>query len=207
MRSLIALCALVISLRSEEFVRYDFALVKPFGGAIQMSQRKQTNLDRAKYDDSFLTFVKTYANAPIEHERLKAVTLAMMMLESGRGSSDLAKRFNNYGGLKFRQEMALRAQKVRYRASDGYDYYCKFASIEAFIDGFWAFLDRKPYDGWRKKAFNEKEFLAFIAPIYCPYNKNYAELVTSLLPEAQALLDKYKNDETRIAMTKTPKRF
>ncbi|MDR0665272.1 MAG: glucosaminidase domain-containing protein [Helicobacteraceae bacterium] len=207
MRNLVAIGALAILLRGEEIARFNLPLAKPFSGEAQTLQSKKDDFARVTYNDSFLTFVKTYANAPIEHERLKAVTLAMMMLESGRGSSDLAKKFNNYGGLKYRREMASLAQKIRYNASDGYDYYCEFDSVEAFIGGFWAFLDRKPYEGWRKKALSEEEFLAFIAPIYCPYNKNYATQVTSLIPEARALLDRYKSDNARFAMTKTLKNF
>jgi flagellum-specific peptidoglycan hydrolase FlgJ len=206
MRILIAALIAICSACGEEFVRLDLPLAKPFGSSVQTYKPNAANADRfarVNYDESFLRLAAAYADAPIEYERLKAVTLAMMILESGRGSSDLAKKFNNFGGLKYRHEMASRAQKIRYNASDGYDYYCEFESIEAFIDGFWAFLDRKPYEGWRKKAFSEKAFAQFIAPIYCPFNKEYASQIISLLPEARALLDRYKNDETRFAMTKT----
>ncbi|MDR2638341.1 MAG: glucosaminidase domain-containing protein [Helicobacteraceae bacterium] len=206
MRTLVAALLAICSIRGEEFVRLDLPAAKPFSSAVQTYQTPANRFPNANYDDAFLNLAAAYANAPIEHERLKAVTLAMMMLESGRGSSDLAKKFNNFGGLKYRQEMASLAQKIRYNASDGYDYYCEFDSIESFIDGFWAFLDRKPYEGWRKKAFSEKAFLEFIAPIYCPYNKSYASQVASLLPEARALLGRYKNDG-RFAMTKTLKSF
>jgi N-acetylmuramoyl-L-alanine amidase len=197
---------LIFSLRGEEFVRLDLPTSKPFGGTFNVSPsvtpREKTAARKINYDDSFIELAKVYSNASIEHERLKAVTLAMMMLESGRGSSDLAKKFNNFGGLKYRQEMSAFAQKIRYNASDGYDFYCEFTSIDSFISGFWAFLDRKPYAGWRKKAFSERAFLEFIAPIYCPFNKDYVAQVTSLLPEARALLSEHKDDGSRFAMTK-----
>jgi hypothetical protein len=198
MRSLFVALIAICSLCGEEFVRLDLPLPRPFGQSVQILTAQKA----LSYDAAFLELADAYADAPIEYERLKAVTLAMMILESGRGSSDLAKKFNNFGGLKYRNEMSSFAQKIRYRASDGYDYYCEFASIQAFIDGFWAFLDRKPYDGWRKKAFSEKAFVEFIAPIYCPYNKAYAAQVISLLPEARALLDRDKNAGARFAMNK-----
>ncbi|MDR1912251.1 MAG: glucosaminidase domain-containing protein [Helicobacteraceae bacterium] len=201
MRSVIATLFLVCSLCGEEFVRLDLPISKPFNGALRVPAPQKKIYQKIAYDASFLELAKAYADAPIEYERLKAVTLAMMMLESGRGSSDLAKKFNNFGGLKYRQEMVSIAQKIRYKASDGYDYYCEFGSINDFIVGFWAFLDRKPYEGWRKKAFSEKAFLEFIAPIYCPLNKEYVAQVTSLLPEARALLDQQKRESSRFAMT------
>ncbi len=114
-----------------------------------------------------------------------------MLLESGRGESDLARRHHNFGGLKYRPEMRPYASKVRYRASDGVDEYCKFDSPEAFLEGFWAFLDRSPYAGWRDHAHSARSFVAFIGPIYCPFNPEYADHVMRLLPEAQALLEQH----------------
>jgi len=61
--------------------------------------------------EHFEVMVREYANAPIEYPNLKAVTLAMMMLESGRGKSDLATRHWNFAGLKYRKEMSPHAAK------------------------------------------------------------------------------------------------
>ncbi|GHS89131.1 hypothetical protein FACS189487_08780 [Campylobacterota bacterium] len=207
MRCIFAIFVLISAMIGEEFVRLDLPLSKPFGLVKQPiaynvkpsytdKNRRNTSGSAKKMatDQSFVKLAKVYANSPIEFEKLKSVTLAMMMLESGRGSSDLAKKHNNFGGLKYRPEMANFAAKVRYNASDGYDYYCEFNSIEAFVEGFWIFLDRKPYTGWRKKAFNERAFLEFIAPIYCPYNKEYVTQVMKLLPEARMLLDQHSEN-------------
>jgi N-acetylmuramoyl-L-alanine amidase len=53
----------------------------------------------------FTELVKDYALAIIEFEHLKPVTLAQWMLESGRGSSNLAAKHLNFAGLKWREEM------------------------------------------------------------------------------------------------------
>jgi N-acetylmuramoyl-L-alanine amidase len=76
-----------------------------------------------------------YAGEKIRHPRLRAVTFAQWLLESGRGTSDLAKLHYNFGGLKWRPEMAGYATEIQYDASDGVDQYCKFATLGG-VDGF-----------------------------------------------------------------------
>jgi N-acetylmuramoyl-L-alanine amidase len=53
-----------------------------------------------------------YKGEEIRHPQLRAVTLAQWMLESGRATSDLAKLHYNFGGLKWRSEMAGHATKI-----------------------------------------------------------------------------------------------
>lgn len=131
--------------------------------------------------------VTVYKGEDIRHPQLRAVTLAQWMLESGRAKSRLARDFYNFGGIKWRPEMAAYATKARYEAHDGEDYYCKFATLESFINGYWAFLNRSPYSGWESHVASAEEFINFIGPIYTPTRK-YAEKVLKLLPEAEALL-------------------
>jgi N-acetylmuramoyl-L-alanine amidase len=128
-----------------------------------------------------------YQGEEVRHPQLRAVTLAQWMLESGRGTSKLAKEHYNFGGLKWRREMAAFATKVRYEAHDGADDYCKFATMENFIRGYWAFLDRAPYTGWEEHVETGEDFIRFIGPVYTP-SKNYADRVLALVPEAEALL-------------------
>nr|AHZ45666.1 N-acetylmuramoyl-L-alanine amidase [uncultured bacterium] len=128
-----------------------------------------------------------YRGRNISHPQLRGVTLAQWMLESGRATSELATQHLNFGGLKWRSEMTPHATKVRYKAHDGEDDYCKFASVEAFIDGYWAFLARAPYKGWEERAGTPQEFIRFIGPIYTP-SAGYADKVLALLAEAEGLL-------------------
>jgi hypothetical protein len=83
--------------------------------------------------------VTIYRGEEIRYPQLRAVTLAQWMLESGRARSDLAKLHYNFGGIKWRREMAPHATKIEYEASDGVDDYCKFATIENFSPGIGRF--------------------------------------------------------------------
>lgn len=129
-----------------------------------------------------------YAGQAIRHPQLKAVTLAQWMLESGRASSALATLHYNFGGLKWRPEMGLYATPVDYQAHDGLDRYCKFATLESFVQGYWAFINRAPYSGWEQHVESGARFIRFIGPIYTP-SPDYADKVLALVGEAVLLLD------------------
>lgn len=138
-------------------------------------------------DDLIERLARAYRCHALPHPGLKAVTLAQWLLESGRGTSALARDHLNFAGLKWRQEMAPFATRIDYAAHDGADAYCRFASLERFIAGFWAFLDRRPYAGWPRLAGDPAGFIRFIGPIYTPA-PGYSERVLALLPEAEATL-------------------
>ncbi|MBO9622249.1 MAG: N-acetylmuramoyl-L-alanine amidase [Sphingomonas sp.] len=131
---------------------------------------------------------QVYAGETIRYPHLKPVTLAQWLLESGRGTSDLAKLHYNFGGLKWRPEMGLFATRVLYNAHDGQDAYCKFATLENFIAGYWAFIGRAPYSGWETHVATPADYIRFIGPIYTP-KPGYADDVLGLVPEAATLLD------------------
>ena len=134
-------------------------------------------------DSRFDQLVARYKALKISHPALKAVTLAQWILESGRGSSALAREHLNFGGLKWRSELLGFATPVAYRAHDGLDYYCKFDSLDAFIVGYWRFIARTPYEGWEKEADKGPEaFMRFIGPIYNPAGDAYVKQVLALLP-------------------------
>jgi N-acetylmuramoyl-L-alanine amidase len=140
-------------------------------------------------DDALIKrLAQIYSGETIRYPHLKSVTLAQWMLESGRGSSDLATKFYNFGGLKFRPEMAAYATKVMYQAHDGQDAYCKFATLESFITGYWAFIGRAPYSGWETHVATPEDYIRFIGKIYTP-KAGYSEDVIKLMPEASKLLD------------------
>lgn len=140
-------------------------------------------------DTLFDQLVARYKTLKISHSALKAVTLAQWMLESGRGSSRLAQEQLNFGGLKWRSEMLGFATPVHYLAQDGADYYCRFASLDDFIVGYWRFIARTPYEGWEKEAEKGAEaFIRFIGPIYNPAGEAYVDQVLALLPEAEKRL-------------------
>lgn len=144
--------------------------------------------------------VAIYRGEAIRHPQLRAVSLAQWMLESGRGDSRLAQDHYNFGGLKWRKEMTPFATKVSYGAHDGQDFYCKFATLENFIAGYWAFLNRAPYSGWESHVATPQDFIGFIGPIYTP-TPGYAAKVLALLPEATRLLEADDEEEPAPART------
>jgi len=135
----------------------------------------------------FNQLVKTYARTTIDFPQLKGITVAQWLLESGRGTSRLATEHLNFGGLKWRDEMVGFATPVDYQASDGLDKYCKFESLEKFIKGYWHFLERSPYQGWRNNVGSAEEFIGFIGPIYAG-DRNYVAKVLNVYAEAKQLL-------------------
>jgi N-acetylmuramoyl-L-alanine amidase len=128
-----------------------------------------------------------YRKEPLRHPTLRAVTFAQWMLESGRGSSALAQQHYNFGGLKWRPEMAGLAKPVAYAAHDGADKYCKFATLSNFINGYWRFLQRAPYSGWEEHADDPEDFIRFIGKRYSTA-AGYANKVLALVPEAEQRL-------------------
>jgi len=134
--------------------------------------------------------VARYKATSIAFPSLKAVTLAQWILESRRGTSDLAAQHLNFAGLKWRAEMVGFAIPVEHQAHDGLDFYCRFASVDAFIVGYWKFLARSPYKGWEKHAKKSPEaFIRFIGPIYNPAGRVYSQQVLALLAEAAQRLE------------------
>lgn len=135
-----------------------------------------------------------YRSKEIEFPHLKPVTLASWILESGWGNSCLAALHNNFAGMKYREAMSGLAQKVKYEAHDGVDFYCSFSSLEDFIDGYWAFLQRSPYNGWRSRADGHESFIEFVGPIWAT-DPAYSEKVLDLLGNAELMLGGHQHAE------------
>lgn len=138
--------------------------------------------------NAFYGLAQRYAAADIQFPVLKPVTLAQWILESGYGRSRLAREHANYGGLKWRTEMEGFATPVEYEAHDGLDVYCAFADAAAFLAGYWRFLDRAPYAGWRDHADDPEDFIRFIGATYTPTH-GYADAVLNLVPVARGFLN------------------
>ena len=138
-------------------------------------------------------FVGILKNTDIEFHHLKQVQLAQAILESGRGSSDLFRLHANPFGMKYRREMCGIAVPIQYSAHDGDDVYCKFDTLQDAVDGYWVFIDRPVYSGWRTSVATEADYIEFIA--YAGYvggddaaKQQYVDKVNGLLEEASALL-------------------
>jgi hypothetical protein len=102
--------------------------------------------------DRWDKLVSEYARYDLKHPSLRLVTLAQWALESAFGQSGLAREHLNFSGLKYRKRMEGFATPVDYRAHDGEDVYCRFESLEAFIRGYWRFVESGPYEGWEDRS-------------------------------------------------------
>ncbi len=132
---------------------------------------------------------------------LRAVTLAQWILESGRGSSDLAKQYANFAGLKWRDEMTGYATPVKYGAHDGVDTYCAFTSVDAFIAGYWRFIGRSVYSGWEAFTNDPGGYITFLKSRGYAGDASYPSKIMALLAEAESLLA-----ETGVAFVEEPDR-
>ncbi|MEO0839602.1 MAG: glucosaminidase domain-containing protein, partial [Cyanobacteria bacterium J06643_5] len=152
-------------------------------------------------------FVQVLASANIEFEHLKVAQLAQAILESGWGKSDLFKVHANPFGMKYRQEVH-NAIPVEYEAHDEKDTYCEFATLKDAIKGYWMFIDRPVYQGWRDNSATPEDFIRFIAfagYIDGPFDgtvasrlkkEKYISKVLKLIPDARKLLNKVENPDS-----------
>jgi Mannosyl-glycoprotein endo-beta-N-acetylglucosaminidase len=121
-------------------------------------------------------------------DSLKVATLAQWALESGRGTGALAMQHLNFAGMKYRDRMAGFAVPVTYTGTDGETTaYCKFASLDAFVAGYWHFIQSGPYTGWQRFNDDPAGFIGFIAPNYAA-DPQYPQKVAALFDEARGLL-------------------
>ena len=143
----------------------------------------------------FLDLVKLYADYPIDHPQLKPITIAQWLHETGWGDSDLAKIHNNYAGLKWRSEMQGFATPVKYKARDGWDTYCAFTDLTAFLRGYWRFIERKPYDGWEEHTGSGADYISFLKECGYAGDPDYVRKVLDLESKARALLARFTGEE------------
>lgn len=148
---------------------------------------------------------KTECDFP-NHNQLKPAMLAQGILESGRGTSAVARECLNFHGLKYRDEMSNIAEPQEVMVSSessGSAVFCKFKTLEDEIKGYWQFIQRSPYPDVRNHTSSPQSLLSYIGPIYCPpgyayqwkqahKGKDYDDYICDeLLPEAEDELVKW----------------
>lgn len=144
---------------------------------------------------SFENFTAVLASANIEFENLKIIQMAQAIKESGRGASLLFKEHNNPFGMKYRSELDHLCKPVRYTDWAGEeDNYCSFSDFETAVQGYWTFIDRAPYRGWRDHSQSPVDFVRFI--VFAGYlggtsteREAYVKSILRLQKEAQDRLD------------------
>jgi N-acetyl-anhydromuramyl-L-alanine amidase AmpD/N-acetylmuramoyl-L-alanine amidase len=133
---------------------------------------------------------------PGDFDVFQNASLAQWILESGWAKSPLACDHFNFGGLKWRPEMAnwteakdgVVIQPVKYMAHDGLDTYCKFATPSDYINGYWRFLMRSPYADWETHASNPRDYVSYLLKCGYTVSDTYLNDVLNLVPKAIELL-------------------
>lgn len=142
-----------------------------------------------EYTDKFLELADAQV-ASDQYPTLKSVTLAQWILESGRGSSDLAEMHDNFGGLKWRDRMqgfAVPVEMVTPSEPQGATW-CKFRDPPAYIPGYWQFIESGPYEDPARYADNPRAYLEMLHDCGYATDPGYVDKVWSLEPEARQLL-------------------
>jgi N-acetylmuramoyl-L-alanine amidase len=155
------------------------------------SQELLQNLAKTyRNTDLAAVFKKVKADVrPEDFAELKEVTLAQWILESGWAGSKLAREALNFGGLKYRKELKAYCTPYEYTDWQGEtDPYCKFDSVENFILGYWAFIQRDVYRGWTEHTGSADEFIGYLLECGYTVSDTYKRNVLSLLPDAARLL-------------------
>lgn len=136
--------------------------------------------------DQFCYLCDAVMELDTEFPDLRKTVLAQWALESGWGTSDLARKHFNYAGMKWREGMASVATPVVYTAHDGKTKYCKFDNNYRFIEGYWRRLDLiNAYDGWRDAATKSPlHFINYIGPIWLgmspQHNQQYVRKILAI---------------------------
>lgn len=99
----------------------------------------------------------------------KVALVVQVMHESSQGgryaASDLAAKHLNFTGIKWREEMKEYATKVLIKVPSEKKAveFCNFQTIDKFIEGYWAFVNRKPYpEVFKYAAINDVEYLRYL---------------------------------------------
>lgn len=160
--------------------------VKPLDITAPINACKE--LEKPRYSKQFSELVCALRESK-QNLPLKEIVLAQWILESGRGNSRLASKFFNFGGLKWRKEMAPYATKISYKAWDGKTDYIRFKNAADFVKGYWHFIDRYPYNGWKEFENSPHEYIKFINHAGYTPPKDYYKKVIVLEKEAARLLE------------------
>ena len=147
---------------------------------------------KVTYTNDWVGLIKAYVNYDKTANHFKVASLAQWILESGRGTSDLALQHLNFGGLKWRPEMKGYATPVLIKVPSESEpvEFCKFTSVEAFIAGYWQFISRAPYIGWERYETAES-YLQHIFNSGYAVDTGYLQKTISLTDESRKLLNQY----------------
>lgn len=126
---------------------------------------------------------------------LKIATVSQWILESGRGTSDLAAQINNFGGLKWinpadtrTDPYATRVHMVTPTEPQG-EHWRAFATHSDWLNGYWQFIETgTTYEDPMKYATDPEGYIQMLKDGGYATDQDYVAKVVSVFPEAEALL-------------------
>ncbi len=141
------------------------------------------------------------ARTKIEFPNLRNIAFAQWCLETGWGYRGRKAKYHtnpelfaleieakNFGGMKYRKELKDLCTKYWHTDHNGKsDYYCKFESLDKFIEAYWKRFDATSfYPNWRSHTGDENDFINYIGDIWAPpsdspNNVGYADKVRRCL--------------------------
>jgi len=130
--------------------------------------------------------LEKYLLATRFEKQVHPTIIAQWKLETGNFTSELCKKYNNFSGLKWREEMedAEGCRKVSYTSHEGYPIdYCAFDTRENFVKGYQKFIEREVYfDAFSPEHQRTGEaYLRWIVECgFCP-TEGYVEDVLALV--------------------------
>lgn len=123
-------------------------------------------------------------------DAMKVACVAQAIIESGRGTSRVAKELTNFWGIKYRDVLEGLAVPQRIEVTSetqGWDIFAKFPDADTAVKGWLKFLTRSYYAGWEAHKNSPSDFIRHIGKSWCPA-PGYAEKVIRCIGEAEMLL-------------------
>jgi len=159
-----------------------------------------------KKEQSFIDYINKYSDLAIQHkDKYKipaSITLAQGILESGAGSSELAKQSNNHFGIKCHSDW--KGARVYYQDDIPNDCFRKYKSVEESYEDHSKFLVQWPRYAVLFK-YNIRDYTAWAKGLQaCGYatNKGYANKLIQIIEDYEL----YKYDVLTPVKKKTAKK-
>lgn len=143
------------------------------------------------YPENIQKFWRLVGKSKTLSEGQKIGIVAQSMLETGKGTSELSKAYNNFGGLMWRRVFDGNTQfyPVEYTSSsDGIKTeYLACRIPEAFYEAYIKFINRDIYKGWSRET-SAKGYISFIHSCGYAADPEYVAKVSALFQEAAGYL-------------------
>ena len=138
-----------------------------------------------EYPKPFQKWVEVVARSNLQ-QQFKIGIIAQSLHESGRGSSELALKANNFNGMHFRNVHEQIDGVTTYRYKGENDWICA-NTAQVYLDCYLAFIDRDRYQGWRATD-TPYNFIKYLFDRGYATDPEYMSKVNKFFQEAENIL-------------------